>query len=120
MNGLGLDLFITGIYNDGYLMMISSIECRFYHGIVGTEYGEVRKLERHLVNSHDIHIHIHYVKDFALAMKSLMFDTILGRLESRMSAMLLRAQEFLIIKTMFLKQLILKNPIRSNCLLNIP
>ena len=63
---------------------MSSMECRFCHGLVGTEYGEVRKLERHMVNSHDIH----YEKDFALALFFISneeFDTILRRLESRMS-----------------------------------
>ena len=34
---------------------MSSMECRFCHGLVGTEYGEVRKLERHMVNSHDMY-----------------------------------------------------------------
>ena len=43
---------------------MSSMECRFCHGLVGTEYGEVRKLERHMVNSHDIH----FEKHFALAL----------------------------------------------------
>ena len=33
---------------------VECLECRFCHGLVGTEAGEVRKLERHLVDTHDI------------------------------------------------------------------
>ena len=63
---------------------VECLECRFCHGLVGTEAGEVRKLERHLEDTHDIL----FDKEFSLATFFITAEevtTILSSLESRIS-----------------------------------
>ena len=63
---------------------VECLECRFCHGLVGTEAGEVRKLERHLVDTHDILFN----KQLSLATFFITTEevtTILANLESRIS-----------------------------------
>ena len=45
----------------------SSLTCRFCHGRVGTEHGQLQKLERHMENCHDMY----YEKDFTLVLNIL-------------------------------------------------
>ena len=63
---------------------VECLECRFCHGLVGTEAGEVGKLERHLVDTHDIL----FDKEFSLATFFITTEevaTILASLESRIN-----------------------------------
>ena len=66
------------------LQKVECLECRFCHGLVGTEAGEVGKLERHLVDTHDILLN----RQLSLATFFITTEevaTILASLESRIN-----------------------------------